>query len=62
LAIAYALCAVLLAVLFRVDVREYVGPVTLLPGLVLILAGVLAGFLTDYIQPAQNSRAAREGS
>lgn len=59
LAIAYVLLAVLLMVLFRVDIREHVGPITLLPGLVLVLAGVLAGFLTDYFQPAPNSRAAR---
>ena len=57
-AIAYGLFAVLLALLFRVDIREYVGPVTLLPGLVLILASVLAGFLTDYFQPAKSSRTA----
>jgi sterol desaturase/sphingolipid hydroxylase (fatty acid hydroxylase superfamily) len=62
LAIAYALFAVLLAILFRVDIREYVGPITLLPGLVLILASVVAGFLTDYFQPVQGSRAARQGS
>jgi hypothetical protein len=56
LAIAYVLVTVLL-MFFRIDVREYVGPITLLPGLVLILAGVLAGFLTDYFQPARSSRA-----
>ena len=58
LAIAYVLLTVLL-MFFRIDVREYVGPVTLLPALVLILAGLLAGFLTDYFQPAQRSSAAR---
>lgn len=58
LALAYALFAVLLALLFRVDIREYVGPITLLPGLVLLLASVVAGFLTDYFKPAQSSRAA----
>ncbi|WP_426975446.1 hypothetical protein ACQCSU_11800 [Pseudarthrobacter sp. O4] len=52
LAIAYILFAILLAILFRADIREYVGPITLWPGLVLILAGTLAGFLTDYFQPA----------
>jgi hypothetical protein len=61
LAIAYILVTVLL-MFFRIDVREYVGPSTLLPGLVLILASVVAGFLTDYFQPAQGSRAARQGS
>ena len=59
LAIAYALSAVLLALLFSVDIREFVGPITLLPGLVLLLASVLTGFLTDYFQPAQSPRAAR---
>ena len=59
LAIAYALFAVLLTLLFGVDIREFVGPITLLPGLVLLLASVLAGFLTDYFQPAQRPRAAR---
>lgn len=59
LAIAYVLFAVLLAVLFRVDIREYVGPITLQPGLVLIVAGILAGFLTDYFQPVQSSVKAR---
>lgn len=59
LAIAYLLFMVLLMVLFRVDIREYVGPLELWPGLVLVLSGVLAGFLTDYFQPAQSSRADR---
>lgn len=53
-AIAYILLTALL-MFFRIDVREYVGPITLLPGLVLILASVLAGFLTDYFQPARSS-------
>ena len=57
LALAYVLFAVLLATLFRVDIREYVGPITLLPGLLVILAGTLAGFLTDYFQPSRSSRA-----
>ncbi len=57
LAIAYVLLAVLLATLFSVDIREYVGPITLLPGLLVILAGTLAGFLTDYFQPSRSSRA-----
>jgi hypothetical protein len=59
LAIAYVLFAVLLALLFRGDIREYVGPITLQPGLALILAGAVAGFLTDYFQPVQGSREAR---
>jgi hypothetical protein len=52
LAIAY----ILLAILLRVDIREYVGPITLWPALVVILAGTLAGFVTDYFQPARSSR------
>ena len=54
LAVAYVLLVVVLAIL-GVDIRELVGPVTLLPGTGLILAGLLAGFLTDYFQPAQRS-------
>jgi hypothetical protein len=38
-----------------VDIREVVGPVTLLPRTGLILAGLLAGFLTDYFQQAHRS-------
>ena len=60
LAIAYILFTVVL-MFFGIDVREFVGPVTLLPGLVLIGAGTLAGFLTDYFRPARSSRA-RQGS
>ena len=59
---ALAIACVLLTVLlmfFRVDVREFVGPITLWPGLVVILAGIVAGFLIDYFQPAQRSRPAR---
>jgi hypothetical protein len=51
LAIAYILLTVLL-MFFRVDVREYVGPITLWPGLMMILAGTLGGFLADYFRPA----------
>lgn len=59
LAIAYVLFAVLLALLFRVDIRDYVGPITLRPGLVLIVAAFVAGFLTDYFRPVQSSVKAR---
>lgn len=58
LAVAYIVLTVLL-MFFRVDVREFVGPITLWPGLAVILAGIVAGFLTDYFQPAQSSRPAR---
>ncbi|WLQ05117.1 hypothetical protein [Arthrobacter oryzae] len=59
LAIAYLLLAVLLMLLFKIDVRDFVGPITLLPAVILILASILAGFLTDYFKPAQSSRGAR---
>ncbi|MCP9000387.1 hypothetical protein NFC73_11700 [Pseudarthrobacter sp. RMG13] len=56
IALAYVLVVVLLMLLFRSDVRDFVGPVSLLPATEVILACVLAGFLTDYFQPAQSSR------
>lgn len=55
IALAYVLIVVLLMLVFRVDVRDFVGPVTLLPATGVILASLLAGFLTDYFQPAQTS-------
>ena len=58
LAISYVLLAVLLMLLFKIDVRDFVGPITLQPAAILILASILAGFLTDYFRPAQSSRAA----
>jgi hypothetical protein len=60
LAIAYVLLAVLLMLLFKIDIRHLVVPITLLPAVVLVLASILAGFLTDYFRPAQRSRAAAE--
>jgi len=59
LAVAYVLLVVVLMLVFRVDIRDFVGPVTLLPAAGLVLAGLLAGFLTDYFQPAQRSSASR---
>lgn len=59
LAVAYVLLAAVLMLAFQVDIRDFVGPVTLLPAAGLVLAGLLAGFLTDYFQPAQRSSAAR---
>lgn len=59
LSVAYVVVAVLVLFLFRVDVRDFVGPMTLLPALVLALSSVLAGFLTDYLRPAPRSRASR---
>ncbi|WP_461173933.1 hypothetical protein M1D93_04230 [Arthrobacter sp. Z1-9] len=43
---------------FRVDIRDFVGPVTLQPAAGLVLLGLLAGFLTSYFQPVQRSSAA----
>ena len=54
-AIAYLALAVLL-LLFRVDVRDYIGPITMLPAAILVLASLLAGFLTDYFRPLRGSR------
>ena len=51
LALAYVL-AVVVTPFLGFDIREAVGPVTLLPALAVLLAGVLAGFLTDYLRPA----------
>jgi hypothetical protein len=53
LAVAYVLLVVVLILVFRVDIRDFVGPFTLLPAAGLVLVGLLAGFLTDYFQPAQ---------
>jgi hypothetical protein len=58
LAVAYVLFAVLLMLVFRVDIRDFVGPLTLTPAVAVILASLLAGFLTDYLQPVRDSRAA----
>ena len=58
LAGAYVLLAVILMPVFRVDIRDFVGPVTLQSAAGLVLAGLLAGFLTDDFQPAQRSSAA----
>lgn len=55
IALAYVLVVVLLTLVFRIDIRDFVGPVTLLPAIGVILASVLAGFLTDYCQPARSS-------
>ncbi|MDQ0620508.1 hypothetical protein [Arthrobacter globiformis] len=52
--IAYVL-AVVVTPFLGIDLRESVGPITLLPALAVILGGVLAGFLTDYLRPAPRS-------
>lgn len=59
LAVAYVPLMVVLVLFFRVDIRDSRGPVTLLPATGLVLVGLLAGFVTDYFQPAQRSGAAR---
>ena len=51
LAITYAAVAMLLLPFVRIDVRDLVGPIRLWPALVLILGGVVSGFLTDYFRP-----------
>ncbi|PNI09456.1 hypothetical protein CXX84_04120 [Arthrobacter sp. AFG7.2] len=58
LALAYLLLAVLLVLLFKIDIRDFVGPITLMPAAVVILASILAGFLTDYFKPVQRLRTA----
>jgi hypothetical protein len=55
LAIAYVLLTILL-MFFRIDIREYVGQITLLPAVLMLFASILAGFLTDYFRPARSSR------
>lgn len=55
LAIAYILLTILL-MFFRIDIRDYVGPITLLPAFLMLLVSTVAGFLTDYFRPAQRSR------
>lgn len=60
LAIAYILLVVVLMLLFRIDIRDVVGPITLMPAGILILTSILAGFLTDYFRPAQTSGAAQD--
>jgi fatty acid desaturase len=54
-AIAYLALTILL-LLFQVDVRDYIGPITMLPAAILVLASLLVGFLTDYFKPLQSSR------
>lgn len=55
LAIAYVLLTILLMFL-RIDIRDYVGPITLQPAVLILLASIVAGFLTDYFRPARSSR------
>ena len=59
LAIIYGAVSLLLLPFLRVDIRDVVGPIRLWPALVLVLGGLLAGFLTDYYRPVPRSDAAR---
>ncbi|MCU1512180.1 MAG: hypothetical protein JWO34_2020 [Arthrobacter sp.] len=59
LAIIYGAVAMLLLPFLGADIRDFVGPVRLWPALVLVLGGLLAGFLTDYYRPVPRSHAAR---
>lgn len=43
--------AVVVTPFLGVDIRETVGPMTLLPALAVSLGGVLTGFVTDYLRP-----------
>lgn len=54
LAIAYVLLTILLMFL-GIDIREYVGPITLQPAILVLLTSIVGGFLTDYFQPARRS-------
>jgi hypothetical protein len=51
LAIAYALASLALKPLIGFDIKALTGPVTLWPALVIVGAGLLGGFLTDYLRP-----------
>ena len=55
--LAYVL-AVVVTPFLGIDIRASVGPITLLPALAVLLGGVLAGFLTDYLRPAPSSSSA----
>jgi ascorbate-specific PTS system EIIC-type component UlaA len=51
LAIAYALASLVLKALIGFDIKFLTGPVTLWPALVIVGAGLLGGFLIDYLRP-----------
>lgn len=58
LAIGYAAVAMILLPPWGINVSDVVGPLELWPALMLILVGVLNGFLTDYFRPLPHSRTA----
>lgn len=51
LAFTYVLASLVLKPLIGFDIKTLTGPVTLWPGLVIVGAGLLGGFLTDYLRP-----------
>lgn len=55
LAVAYLLFAFFAKPLAGIDIRDYVGPLMLLPAVAVIAVGMLLGFLVDYFQPARSS-------
>ena len=55
IAIAYGVAVVALAVVFNYDIRLITGPVSLWPALLIIVLGVIGGFLIDYLRPPPRS-------
>ncbi|MFF2315930.1 hypothetical protein ACFVTE_06645 [Arthrobacter sp. NPDC058097] len=53
-ALVYVL-AVVVTPFLGIDLRDSVGPITLMPALAVLMGGTLAGFLTDYLRPAPSS-------
>jgi hypothetical protein len=51
LAIAYVVAALVLKPLIGFDVKDITGPLMLWPALVIVGAGLLGGFLIDYLRP-----------
>lgn len=51
-AVAYVVAIFSLKALIDFDIRDIVGPVRLWPALAIIAAGLLVGFLIDYLRPA----------
>ena len=58
IAIAYGVTVLALMVVFNFDIRAITGPVTLWPALLIIVLGVLGGFLIDYLRPPPRSKRA----
>ena len=58
IAIAYGVTVLALMVVFNFDSRAVTGPVTLWPALLIIVLGVLGGFLIDYLRPPPRSNRA----